>query len=215
MTEETGAQKKLSLNGSTILSVIAIAGVIVLFILYFIGKKGSPEVITDKGMPDAHSGTNSIVFVNSDMLLQKYELVKRLSDQLEKERKDKNGDFKAKQKAYEDDASYFQEQVQKQTISEQSAQKIYEQLMVRQQELSQLQDQYSSELSQKEYEMNTILLDSVRNYLTRLNKKYNYDYILSYNTAGNIFYAKDTFDITQQVLDGLNKEYFDKNPVVK
>lgn len=79
--------------------------------------------------------------------------------------------------------------------------------MMKQQELMTLQEQYAAELAQKEFEMNMILLDSVRNFVYRLNEKYNYDYILSYNTAGNIILAKDTFDITQPVLNGLNMEY--------
>jgi Skp family chaperone for outer membrane proteins len=79
--------------------------------------------------------------------------------------------------------------------------------MMKQQELYELQEQYTAELAQKEFEMNLILLDSVRNYLTRLNHKYNFDYILSYSTAGNIMLAKDTFDITTSVLEGLNNEY--------
>ena len=74
----------------------------------------------------------------------------------------------------------------------------------------QLQEQYSAELAQKEYNMNLVLLDSVRNYVYRLNKRYNYDYILSYNMVGNIILAKDTFDITQPVLEGLNLEYNEK-----
>ncbi len=214
MSEETEVQKKSQFSIALVLSLIALAGVVILFVFYFGGKQSVDEN-GSQNMPVLSGEHNSIVFVNSDEILQKYELVKKLSDQLDKERKDKNDDFKARQKAYEDDASYFQEQVQKQAIAEKDAQRIYEQLMVKQQQLSDLQDKYASELSQKEYEMNTILLDSVRNYLTRLNKKYNYDYILSYNSAGNIFFAKDTFDITQQVLNGLNNEYFKENPVKK
>jgi outer membrane protein len=134
-------------------------------------------------------------------------LVNVLTDQLEEERKKKDTDFTVKQKAYENDAAYFQTQVANQSISEESAQQIYEKLMLQQQDLYKLQDQYTTELSKKEYEMNLILLDSVKNYLARLNKIYNYDYILSSNATGNILMAKDTFDITSQVLEGLNKEY--------
>jgi outer membrane protein len=213
MTNEMENTSKKPERFSLILSIIAILGLILMFILQFTGKDDSGEKPFTQGMPVISSGTNSIVFVNSDLLLQKYELVNVLTVQLESERKKKDADFTARQKAYENDAAYFQNQVQKQTISEQSAQQIYEQLMLKQQELYQLQDQYTAELSQKEFEMNVVLLDSVKNYLNRLNEVYNYDYILSFNNAGNILFAKDTFDITDQVLEGLNKEYNDKmNP---
>jgi outer membrane protein len=198
---------------SLILSVIALLGVIALFFFEFMEKDDPKEHRPVLKMPEFSSGSNTIVFVNTDELLQNYELVGILTNELEAERKRKNVDFSAKQKAYESDAAYFQSQVEKQTISEASAQQIYEKLMQQQQELYKLQDQYASELSQKEFEMNLILLDSVKNYLARLNKFYNYDYILSSNNTGNILFAKDTFEITNQVLEGLNREYNEKlNP---
>ena len=194
---------------SLILSVIAIIGLVILFVMEFTDKDEPEEKQNIIALPVSASGSNSIVFINSDLILEKYLLVNKLAAQLERERQKKDVDFEARQKVYEQDAQYFQQQVQQQSISEQSAQQIYEQLMIKQQELYELQEQYTAELAQKEYAMNIILLDSVRNYLTRLNNIYNYDYILSYNTAGNIILAKDTFDITLPVLEGLNKEYDD------
>ena len=192
---------------SLILSVVAIIGVVFLFVTEFADNDKQEEPQHVLTMPVSSAGSNSIVFINSDLILEKYLLVNKMATQLEKERQNKDADFAAKQKAYEQDAQYFQEQVQQQAISEQSAQQIYEQLMIKQQELYELQEQYTAELAQKEYTMNLVLLDSVRNYVTRLNKKYNYDYILSFNTAGNIILAKDTFDITLPILEGLNMEY--------
>lgn len=205
MTENEMTPKKPE-RLSLILSSIAILGVIILIIFTLTGN-GSGDNKSSMNMPVVASGSNSIVFVNTDLLLKEYELVNVLATQLELERQRKNDDFTAKQKAYEDDAAYFQSQVQKQTISEESAQQIYEKLMLQQQDLYGLQDQYTAELSRKEIEMNMVLLDSVKNYLARLNKIYNYDYILSSNNTGNILMAKDTFDITPQVLEGLNKEF--------
>lgn len=210
MTQES-SNKKIPVIISLILSVIAIIGLVILFVMEFADKdepEGKQNVIA---LPVSTSGSNSIVFINSDLILEKYLLVNKLAAQLERERQKKDADFAAKQKAYEQDAQYFQQQVQQQSISEQSAQQIYEQLMMKQQELYELQEQYTAELAQKEYNMNLVLLDSVRNYVSRLNMKYNYDYILSYNVAGNIILAKDTFDITLPVLEGLNKEYDDSN----
>ena len=194
---------------SLILSVIAFIGLVFLFIMEFTDNDEPLEKKNIMALPVSSPGSNSIVFINSDLILEKYLLVNKLAAQLERDRQKKDADFEARQKVYEQDAQYFQQQVQQQSISEQSAQQIYEQLMIKQQELYELQEQYTAELAQKEYAMNIILLDSVRNYLTRLNNIYNYDYILSYNTAGNIILAKDTFDITLPVLEGLNKEYDD------
>lgn len=207
MTEETGNTTRKNPNLSLIFSLISIIGVVILFIIVFTSVEKSGQEARSAIRPAATSGAHSIVFVNSDKILEKYELVSALSAELENERNQKDADLTGKQHAYEKDAAYFQEQVQKQTISETSAQEIYEKLMIQQQELMNLQDRYAAELSKKEYDMNIILVDSVRNYLGRINEFLGYDYILGYNNSGNIFLAKDTFDITEQVIEGLNKEY--------
>lgn len=192
---------------SLILSIIAIIGLLVFVILDITEKEDAEEVKVDQTMPVISSGSNSVVFVNTDQVLQGYDLVTKLTGDLEKDRRKKDAGFTARQKEYETDAAYFQQQVQQQTISEESAQQIYEQLMAKQQNLYELQDQYAAELAQKEYEMNIVLLDSIRNYLKRINLKYDFDYILSYNATGNLLFGKDTFNITQQTIQGLNKEY--------
>ncbi len=193
-----------------VFSIVLAIGLAVLYFLHFNNSEESsamndirnPEPIV---MPAVKMG--SIAFVNSEDLLQGYDLVTKLSNSLDKQRQKKDADFTKRQSEYEQEAAYFQQQVQAQTISEQSAQEIYQQLMVKQEDLYALQQQYSNELGQLEFEMNVTLLDSVRNYLERMNSKTKFDYILNLDATGNIFVAKDTFDITSQVLEGLNLEY--------
>lgn len=215
--ENMDKQKKTNQPALIVLNVILLIGVVVLFYLYFSKpdreKPNSKNKAAIKEM--VQKRTNAIAYVNSDVILEKYKLVQKLANQLEKDRKAKDAEFSQRQKEYEEEAAYFQESVQKQSISEESAQRIYEQLMMKQEELYQLQDRYANQLAQKEFEMNVILLDSVKNYLDRVNKTYQFDFILNYNTGGAILLAKDTFDITSSVLKGLNEEYTMKYPAKK
>jgi outer membrane protein len=208
--EETKIKNK-PVNPVMILNLVMLAGIIILYVLFFTSGNHNSENSNEQvqNMP-VNAGSGTIVFVNSDFILQHYELVDTLAKQMDYERIIRDKDFSARQKQYEEEAGYFQESVEKQRIDQESAQKIYEQLMLKQQELHELQDQYSGELAQKEFDMNIILLDSVRNYLKRFNQNYQFDYILSYNATGNILAAKDTLDITSSVLEGLNKEYRQK-----
>lgn len=212
--EETLKKQK---NGNSHLSVTLLlaAGLIVLYILFFTRKdtETEPSVGSQPATTEmTGSASTPIAFVDTDELLEKYDLVKVLSEQLEQEQQNKDAIFRKKQREYEEEAAYFQESVQKQTISESSAQQIYEQLMMKQQDLYELQEQYSSELARKELEMTRVLLDTVKNYLARANQTYQFDYILNYSMAGTILHAKDTFDITESVLNGLNQEYKAKYP---
>lgn len=204
---ETKNQSKANL--ALIISIAAAAGIIILFILSFSKNDNDKKIIDNKSeIPAmASTGSGSIAFVNTDKILEEYDLVDMLTEQMEKERKKKDSDLTQRQKEYEKEAAYFQESVQNQSISEQSAQRIYDQLMMKQQELIDIQETYAGELAKKEYEINMLLLDSIRNYLNRINIDNRFDYVLNYNLAGSVLLAKDTFDITIPVINGLNAEY--------
>jgi len=46
-------------------------------------------------------------------------------------------------------------------------------------------------------------------YLDSNSAQYNYRYVLGASFGGNVLYANDSLDITQQVIEGLNAEYQD------
>lgn len=199
---ETGMKKN---NVFTIVNVALFIGLIV---LYFLNLK--PGSSPDTGLPVSQklsSGAATIAYVNSDSILEHYDLVKSMREELEKKAGVMEAELKKKQATFDKDAAYFQEQVNKRTISDASAQEIYAQLMAEQQKLYELREKYSAEIAQQEYQLNLVLVDSLNNFLGRYNEKMGFDYIFSYNRAGNILVANDSLDITSQVLKLINEEY--------
>jgi outer membrane protein len=192
------------------LNLVALAGVIILFILYFTGS-GSKSSATSGAVGKAQKGAISVAFVNNDSILSHYELVKKMRADLEAKGKRLEGEVAAKQQAFEKDAAYFQEQVKKKAISDQSAQEIYGKLQQNQQSIYQLRDRYTAELQQSEMDMNVALIDSVMNFLKRYNEKSKFDYILGFTKGGNILYANDTLDVTKDVIKELNAAYLEKH----
>ena len=79
--------------------------------------------------------------------------------------------------------------------------------MEKQQALYELQQQYSDEMAQQDYEMTSVLIDTVKNFLHRMNLDKNYDYIFNNSVASPVLFTRDTLDITNFVLKGLNAEY--------
>jgi outer membrane protein len=192
------------------LNLVMLVGIIILYILHFSGS-GSQGSSISGAVEKASKGNISVAFVNNDSILSNYELVKKMRADLEAKGRRLEGEVAAKQKAFEKDAAYFQEQVAKKAISEQSAQEIYGQLQQNQQKIYELRDRYAAELQQSEMDMNVSLLDSVMNFLNRYNEKYKFDYILGFTKGGNILYANDTLDVTGDVLKELNLEYLQKH----
>lgn len=196
-------------GSNTVLTVINIVLLVGLVVLYFIvlrpGNAGSGD---DGGMQQKiSSGNISIAYVNSDSILKHYDLVKSMRSSLESQTASLESELKKKQAAFDKDAAYFQEQVNKKTISETSAQEIYSQLMAEQQKLYELRERYSSQIAEQEYNLNLVLIDSLNNFLGRYNKKLNFDYILSYSKGGNILIANDSLDITSTILKEINQEF--------
>jgi outer membrane protein len=192
------------------LNLVALAGVIILFILHFTGS-GSTGGSSSGAIDKASKGAIKVAFVNNDSILSNYELVKKMRADLEAKGRRLEGEVASKQQAFEKDAAYFQEQVKKKAISDQSAQEIYGQLQQNQQGIYQLRDRYAAELQQSEMDMNVALIDSVMNFLKRYNDKYKFDYILGFTKGGNILYANDTLDVTNDVIKELNKAYLEKH----
>jgi outer membrane protein len=197
-----------------IFNIVLFIGLVVLYVFFFTKEPTGSSAVA-KSINKINSGTLGVAYINNDSILANYELVKRMRKELESKSGRLESEITAKQKAYEKDAAYFQEQVKNKSISDQSAQEIYQQLMQEQQKIVDLRDKYSADLQQQEYELNVMLLDSVTNFLKRYNTKYRFDYILGYNKGGSIFLANDTLNITNDVIKEINKEYFVKHSEVK
>lgn len=196
-------------GGNTVLTVINVLLLIGLVVLYFIVLR--PGNNSDGDAVDLQhkisSGNISIAYVNSDSILAHYDLVKSMRSSLESKTASLEAELKKKQAAFDKDAAYFQEQVNKKTISEASAQEIYSQLMAEQQKLYELRERYSNQIAEQEYNLNLVLIDSLNNFLSRYNNKLNFDYIFSYSKGGNILVANDSLDITSAVLKQINQEF--------
>lgn len=209
MEEETllnvNQPEKPKSNLNLILTIVNALLFIGLIILYFVVLKSDNQPTS--AIQKASSGSMTLAFVNSDTLLANYNLVKQMREELEKSSTQYERELQNKQSAFEKDAAYFQDQVNKKTISESSAQEVYSSLMAEQQKLYDLREKYSTELAKREFDMNQLLLDSLNNFLARYNKKMNFDYILSYNKGGSILAANDSLDLTDEVLQLLNAEF--------
>lgn len=195
----------------TITNIVLLLGLIILY--FIILKPGNKKVDDSLSLNQKlSSGNLSLAYVNSDSILVHYDLVKSMRTSLESKTSALESELKRKQAAFEKDAAYFQEQVDKKTISEASAQEIYAQLMAEQQKLYELREKYSAEIAQQEYELNIVLVDSLNNFLKRYNEQMNFDYIFSYSRGGNILVANDSLDITEKVIRLINEEYSASTP---
>jgi outer membrane protein len=188
-----------------VVNIVLALAVILLFVLYLTGR--NQQAGNTKPVAALSGSSVKVAYVNNDSILSSYELVKKMRTDLEAKGKRLEAEITAKQSAFDKDAAYFQEQVKKKALSEQSSQEIYAQLQQEQQKINDLRQRYSADLQQNEMQMNVVLVDSVTNFLKRFNANNKFDYVLGYSKGGNILLTNQSLDITKNVLDELNGEY--------
>ncbi len=196
-------------NLPLILSIAALVGIVVLFILHF----RSQQLITkDAGGGGEHAELHArdlirVAYVNSDSIMAQYELVGDMRRSLELSTRQKEESLRKRQRDFEAKVDEFQQRVSNNLITMDIAQIQEQQLLREQQELVDLRDRLAEELAHEEFELNIQLFDSVSNFLTRYNTLHHYDIIFN-NKPGTIFFlANEAFDITAEVIEALNAEY--------
>lgn len=190
-------------------NVILLIGLALLYLLYFTTEKHVvDESLENTGVTKeiaALAGDLSIVYIDSDRILDSYYLADVLRKEFESEKRRLENDFVKKQRKFQQDVEDFQRRVQLGTITMDRAQQLEQELMLAQQELYELNESYSERLIMREMEMQKQLTDSISEFLTKYNKDKNYHFILGYARGGGILYASPELDITDEVIKELEK----------
>lgn len=195
-------------------AVLALIGAIVAIVLSIVALVSNSKVSKSEQVSFAQRDSSGlrIAYVNFDSIMTKCLIVDELLKNIENKNKQAESDINSKKRQLEKDAAYFQEQVQKGSISEQSAQEIYYQLLEKEQEIYELTQQYADEVTALNIQSNAEVYGQVITFLQRYNKDYQYfDYVLNYSiTNPALLDANTAMDITDIVVDSLNV-LFNKN----
>jgi|APHig6443718053_1056840.scaffolds.fasta_scaffold08767_2 outer membrane protein len=211
--QKTPEKKESKWSLPVIISVISLGMSVVLLVLLLARTSG---VSSGNSVVSPASGNGArVAFINTDTILSQYLLVKDYENQLKEKTQKFEREMAGKEAQFRQDAEYFDKSVKSNSLSEQSAQEIYQKLMARQSELVQQRDGYRQELAAEDLRINVLLIDTVTNFLKRYNKKLGYDYIIGVNKAGNVFHAETKYDLTAEVVNELNKEFTESQKAKK
>ena len=148
-----------------------------------------------------------IAYVEVDSLMTQYDFAKDYSVTLQKKSNNARNTLTQKGNALQAAVNNFQQKIQNNGFqSREQAAGVQAALERQQRDLQELQARLENELASETAKFNEALRDSLQNFLKAYNKDKNYDLILS-KAGDNILYAGKKFDITQDVINGLNKRY--------
>jgi outer membrane protein len=193
--------KKLSVA----LFVILFLAVAALFFLQFSGNKK-----VNKSTPagtSANVTASGIAYVNIDTVVFKFNMYSDRREELLGKQKKAEAELNSKGTQYEKGVKDYQDKVNKGLVTRATAAEIEQSLYQQQQELVSLRDKLQSDLVEEDQVMNRQILEYITTYLEEHKEEYNYLYIFGKSFGSVVLYGNSAFDITQQVLEGLNLKY--------
>jgi outer membrane protein len=192
--------KKLPL----ILSIISLAGVVAVAVLSLVNKTG----VSSNGKLNSENGSGEIkiAYIQTDSVLVNYNLAIDLHKDYMSQQQQYNSEFGRKRESLERQAAAFQEKLQRGGfLTEERAMNERDKILGQEEEIRRMDYELSNKLGQMEASINQRLADSIVSYVKEYNKKHNYTYILS--NSGNIVVGDQKYNITKDILDGLNSRY--------
>jgi outer membrane protein len=182
------------------LFAVLFLAVATLFFLNFTGKKTSSS-------SNPSTPAQGIAFVNIDSVIFKFDMFFDRRNDLMSKQKNAEAELNSKASQFDRNLKDYQDKVNKGLVTRAQAAEIEKSLNNEQQELATLKDNLQNNLMEEEQVMQRQLIEYITSYLEANKAEYNYQYILGKSFGSVVLYGDKGLDITQRVIDAINKKY--------
>lgn len=157
---------------------------------------------------EAAATTGKIAFYHIDRVLAEYTMSVELQTAFQKEYEAKDKELGASARKLEKDFTALQDKINKVLITRADAEKEAAKLQERQTNLQARSEKAMAELAEKEQVMSNQIMHSINEFVNALNADLEYDLIFASSiTGGPIVNANPALDLTDEIIEGLNKQY--------
>lgn len=168
--------------------------------------KSSPKMDEKATATQTATVSNKIAYVEVDSIMTQYKFCKEYTKILETKGNNIQKTLASKQQALQNAAANFQQKVQQNAYTREQAEAIQAGLQKQSNNLQGLNQRLSAEFQTETDKYNKALHDSLQHYLAIYNKDKKYGMIFA-KQGDNLLYADKAYDITNEVVAGLNKAY--------
>lgn len=190
---------------SIILNVILAIAVVVLYVFHFSSGDQTETPAGQKADSLKMPEDITIAYILEDSLLSNYAYFQELAAGLEKKRDDMENDYTLKAEGLQKEIEGFQRTAGNMTMNQ--ARAVEEDLLRKRQNLMVLQERMSQDLMAAEMDVNNKLYDKVTDYIDNYARDKGYELVLNVKRGNAVLYGHQGMNITQQIIDGLNREY--------
>ena len=154
------------------------------------------------------SGELKIAYVEIDSLLTKYRFWNDLNEMMIQKEENIRTTLNEKAKELEQEMREFQRKLENNGFaSRERAEQENLRIAQKQRDLQQFQEKLANELQTENQKNSLQLRDSINSFLKIYNKDKGYSLIFSNTGFDNLLYADKAFNITEEIVEGLNARY--------
>lgn len=192
-------------------NVVLGVAVVVLFVLHFLGGEKSVSQEEQAAVGISNPSDISIAYFNMDSVMNNWDLYFSYQQELSQKQSEMEAEFAGKTEAFYQRVQDAQYKIQRQLVTRTEAEQLQQQLATDEQQLMALQNQYAADLQEQGMVKNRQMMDMIERYVSTLSQERGYSYVYSYQFGGNLIYGAKPFDITKQVVAGLNETFITGN----
>lgn len=187
-----------------LVNVVLVAAVAALFAIVLVNNKSSetPAVVAE------NSEAMPIAYLNVDSLLVNYTFAQEANEKLMKKQEDARLKMNTKLRTFQNEVADFQRKLENNAfLSRERAEKEQQRLAKKEQELQELEAKLTQDIMLENQKLNMQLADSLNTFLKIFNADGRYHVILSNSAKDNVLMASEQYDITSEVIEGMNARY--------
>ncbi|MGY6523347.1 MAG: OmpH family outer membrane protein [Mongoliitalea sp.] len=170
------------------------------------GSGTSSAPASEEGTPSETAMTDiKVAYVLTDSLIAKYEFFKEKSEEITEKGRKFESDLSSRARGFEQEVANFEQTAGSMTQNQARARQ--EDLMKKERNLMTFRDNLMQELSADEAKLYSDVYDQIQEFLSVYAEENGFEMILSYTRGGAMWYANKALDITDVVIEGLNKKY--------
>jgi outer membrane protein len=194
-------------NGLLLLNVVLLIAVAVLFYLHFAGAPAKVKGAVSKPAPTSAAQDFKIAYFEMDSLEGSFAMVKDVKSELSRKEEAINDELGRLEKSYRNKVTQYQSQgaTMNQVQSEMAQKDVLQMQQNMQGRKQALDNEYQDFYMRKMKDVKT----KIETFLQEYNNKKGFSYIFAYEPG--LFYYRDTaYNITADVIQGLNAQYIKK-----
>ena len=177
-------------------------------IVMFSQCAGKAETQTPAAVGTGVLSGMKVAYVEIDTLLSQYNFCIDLNEAMVKKSENVRLTLNQKAKDLDKQKEEFQTKYQNNAfLSQERAQQEYNRIAKLEQDLQELSNKLQSELLSENEKNSLMLRDSINSFLKEYNSTRGYSLIFSNTGFDNLLFADKSYDITQEIVEGLNQRY--------